>query len=320
MYKCRFCGYSSDSSDDFEDDFVNQKGYWCPICDGFTYYDEKSDHQSYKLLFETKSHNNTVVHKKRVHFSTQVSPLRWPGGKSKVVSKILAHCNIKNMHNFVEPFAGGASVGLSLLLSGTVKQLYLNDLDFGVYSLFTTIKNNPEYLIRKIETFMPTSEEYLKSKQIILKNYADCSVEDAAWHLLVVNRLAFSGISKANCMSNPACRWNSKTLVKRINNIARFSDHIQVYNLDACELIEELYWKPDTTIFIDPPYVVKGKDLYMEYYRKEDHEQLAFLLENLYKGMPGADLLITYDECEYLKELYNFPDIEELERQYCIAN
>ena len=69
LYKCRFCGYSSDSSDDFEDDFVNQKGYWCPICDGFTYYDEKSDHQSYKLLFETKSHNNTVVHKKKSTFS-----------------------------------------------------------------------------------------------------------------------------------------------------------------------------------------------------------------------------------------------------------
>lgn len=322
LYTCRFCNYTSDDIEDFEEDFTQHKGYWCPMCDGFTYYDHRKDKQSYKLLLEVKSSNKSHEHSlfQKSKFPTQVSPLRWPGGKSKVLSQILSNCNRENMHSFVEPFAGGASVGLSLLLSGNTKELYLNDLDFGVYSLFATIKENPEYLINKIEQFTPSKDGYIVSQKVVKSKYKGCSISEAAWHLLVVNRLAFSGIPKANCMGNPAARWNANTLIKRVRNISRVSKHVHVSCMDACEFIEEMYWKPNTTILIDPPYVLKGKDLYMEYYKNEDHEKLAFLLDELYKGVPGADILITYDECQYLREIYDFPVFENLERQYCIAN
>jgi len=36
--------------------------------------------------------------------------------------------------------------------------------------------------------------------------------------------------------------------------------------MDADELIEEAYWQENTTIFIDPPYVVKGQVLFHCYY------------------------------------------------------
>lgn len=41
MYKCHFCGFSSDSLDDFDEDFKNHKGFWCPDCDGFNQFDNK---------------------------------------------------------------------------------------------------------------------------------------------------------------------------------------------------------------------------------------------------------------------------------------
>lgn len=319
MYKCRFCGYESNDLNDFEEDYKLHKGFWCPDCDGFTYFDEKEDNQNFILICETKSQ---LIGEKtqKVTFPTQVSPLRWPGGKSKFVNEILARCTPANMENFVEPFAGGASVGLSLLLSGNIKELYLNDLDYGVYSLFQVIKIFPEVLTNRIRTFIP-SEKTFKEAQSKWKNgYENMDIIEAAWTLLVVNRLAFSGIPKANCMKNPGARWNADTLIKRIHNIAGVAGHIHVSCADACGVIEEMYWRPNTTIFIDPPYKIKGKDLYMKYYENNDHEQLSCLLDDLYKGTPGADMILTYDDCDYIKNLYQFPVQEIIGRNYCIAN
>ena len=120
MYVCRFCGFHSESLDDFEEDFIYHKGFWCPDCDGFTYFSTSEDNQAYKLILENKTMPGEKLN--TVSFPSQVSPLRWPGGKSKFVGKILSCCNPDKMENFVEPFAGGASVGLSLLLAGKIRE------------------------------------------------------------------------------------------------------------------------------------------------------------------------------------------------------
>jgi len=123
MYICRFCGYQSDTLDDFEEDLKYRQGFWCPVCDGYTYFKTPQDEQTFKLILENKIKNGEKAN--RVPFPTQVSPLRWPGGKSKFVGQLLSYCNPSKMENFVEPYAGGASVGLSLLLAGKIKDFYL---------------------------------------------------------------------------------------------------------------------------------------------------------------------------------------------------
>ena len=318
MYICKFCGFQSWTLDDFEEDFTHHKGFWCPDCDGFTYFKDSPEERTFKLILESKTKSGEKLN--RVSFSTHVSLLRWPGGKSKFVGQLLSYCNPDKMENFVEPFAGGASVGLSLLLAGKVKELFLNDIDFGVYSLFQLIKDMPEVLIDRIRRFVPTKEAYYRARQRVNENYFGLDMVDAAWNLLIVNRLAFSGITKANCMSEPESRWSAHTLIKRIENIHRVNTHIHVSCMDACGLIEEMYWRPNTTIFIDPPYKIKGKNLYVNYYTDKNHYELSNLLEDLYRGMPGADMLITYDDCEFIKEIYEIPDIITVSRTYSIAN
>ena len=318
MYVCRFCGYQSESMEDFEEDFTHHKGFWCPYCDGFTYFDPSEDDQTFKLILENKFMSGKKLD--TVSFPTQVSPLRWPGGKSKFVGQLLSCCNPDKMENFVEPFAGGASVGLSLLLAGKIRELYVNDLDFGVYSLFQIMKDMPGLLTERIRKFIPTKKDYYQARQLVNNNYDGLDMADAAWNLLIVNRLAFSGIPKANCMSDPAARWSPNTLIKRIQNIHGASDHIHVSCIDACELIEEMYWSMNTTIFIDPPYKIKGKDLYMNHYTDADHYRLSCLLDDLYKGMPGADMLITYDDCDFIKDIYEYPEVLTVGRKYSIAN
>lgn len=58
MYTCKFCGFQSKELEDFEEDYQNQQGFWCPYCDGFTYY--KNENRAYTLILEDKNKEYTV--------------------------------------------------------------------------------------------------------------------------------------------------------------------------------------------------------------------------------------------------------------------
>ncbi|MCQ4925016.1 DNA adenine methylase [Tissierella carlieri] len=321
--QCQFCGTSD--KDCFEFDNLN-RGFWCEICDGYNYFNSKrEDNDRFTLILEDKSNRENTCYKSKIRFKKQLSLLRYPGGKSKLIDYIYSLINTDKINRFIEPFSGGASVGLSFLDAGIIKELILNDLDFGVYALFFIIKNDPHNLIYKINNHHPTHKDYFEAQKIIKSNYKGCDFLEAAWSLLIVNRLAYSGIYKANplggrngSMGELLTRWNPKTLTNRILCIYNMSDKITVLNVDACELIEEEYWNEKSTIFIDPPYYRKGKDLYYCYFTKEEHIRLNVLLDNLYQGMPGADMILTYDNDRFVEGLYLYPEVQKVNRAYSI--
>ena len=74
-----------------------------------------------------------------------LSPLRYPGGKSKLADFIGLTIQNLNMPNctYIEPFAGGAGVALSLLLNGIVERIVINDLDKAIYSFWRALKQEP---------------------------------------------------------------------------------------------------------------------------------------------------------------------------------
>ncbi len=238
QYTCSHCSFSSDSLEDFEEDFQYHQGFWCPYCDGFTYYDEKKDRRSYTVLLEDKENTEIRKIRSKNHLKKQVSPLRYPGGKSKILDLLSTYLH-EEKKTFVDVYCGGGSVGLSLLLSGIVEHLVMNDLDKGVYALFYVILTAPEMLIEKIKTITPDRNLFFEYQQMIKKNYEGYSKLERAFGFLVVNRLAFSGIWNANPTSNLLQRWNPKVLEKRIWNIWEKREQITLLNEDALKVIEE---------------------------------------------------------------------------------
>lgn len=321
MYKCEFCGFSSDSLDDFEEDFSTHKGFWCPDCDGFNQFNNKKPFKTgYRLFLETPFMSDDSIVCKPCTFKTNVSLLRYPGGKSRLAGLVYENCRSEHMQNFIEPFAGGASVGLSFLIADKIDQLWLNDADFGIYSLFYMVKYMPDVLKGKITAFTPSQEAYYKARHEVLNNYRSSDINDAAWYALIVNRLAFSGIPYANAMSDPSCRWNAKTLCKRIDAIHEKADCMHISCMDACEYIQDKYWLPNSTLFIDPPYYEKGSTLYHCYYNDDQHRELAYSLDELYKSFPCNDMIITYDNSPAILDMYNYPKKYIVTRKYSIAN
>lgn len=96
------------------------------------------------------------------------SPLRYPGGKHRLAGFIQLAIQNLNMPycTYVEPFAGGAGVALSLLLDGTVNRIVINDYDKAIYSFWRAVRQEPTSLIDLIQNTPVTIDEWHRQKEI----------------------------------------------------------------------------------------------------------------------------------------------------------
>lgn len=314
--RCRICGYEGDLSD-FEADFTNHLGYWCPCCDSFSYTsDEDEKRRLFLLWLEDVKHGHPLTERKKIR--QNVSPLRYPGGKTKLLPYI-ASIIPKGTKRVVEPYCGGGSISLALLLSGMVQQIRLNDVQPGVSEMFKTIITDPEYIIRRLYDTKPDAEIYEQYRNEILQSSDGLDQKELGFRFLYCNRIAYSGIILGNAMTDPKSRYNPRTLAKRIAAIWEKRDCIEVTSDDALKVIEEEYWTGEQTLlFVDPPYRQKGPQLYPKAYTDEDHDNLCALVENLYREVSGANIIMTYDNDEYIKQLYEIPKTEIIKPVYSI--
>lgn len=270
------------------------------------------------LLLESGHAYHEPIGLRKTNLKKRLSPLRYPGGKSKLIDFLYHMLQTENLDIFIEVFAGGASLGLALLDAGKINQLVLNDIDPAVHAFWHVILTNPEYLIQKIRDTSINLSEITNAREQIAK---PDSQEQMAWAFFILNRTCFSGIISANPMRDLTARYNPDKLIQRIQRIAELASKIKLYNQDCCEFLENYaYWHDKTTLFIDPPYYQKGPKLYTNAFDKCSHAKLAQVLNNLYTSMPGPDIIITYDDCPEIKSLYPFAKIRQIRRAYSIAN
>ena len=96
------------------------------------------------------------------------SPLRYPGGKGQLSKKILGIIQKNNLTEaYAEPYAGGAGVALFLLLGGHVNHIYINDVDYALYSFWQAILNHTDEFIRMIRQTPINMDEWHKQKKYI---------------------------------------------------------------------------------------------------------------------------------------------------------
>ena len=97
------------------------------------------------------------------------SPLRYPGGKGKILSFMVDLVKLNKLENieYVEPYAGGAAVALGLLLNNIVKKIHINDSDKAIHAFWYSILNYTDEFILKINNTPVTVDEWKKQKKHI---------------------------------------------------------------------------------------------------------------------------------------------------------
>lgn len=257
----------------------------------------------------------------------QLSPLRYPGGKSRVIDQIAIHLSRDRLERFVEVFAGGASLGLSLLDAGWVKILELNEYDPLVFNFWNTVLSKPEALYDRLQGPLPTLGGYFLAKERVAGFEAGpiCN-PDAAYDFLVLNRTSFSGIILANPIGGKngsdeqmLVRWNPQTLIRRISRIGEMSGSINLTKEDAVSYLSLRTSKDNknSTFFIDPPYTRVGKKLYPESFEGR-HEELAGMVWGFTELNSETDVVITYDDCPLVRSLYPRAEVRTLSTRWSI--
>jgi DNA adenine methylase len=239
------------------------------------------------------------------------TPLRYPGGKGKLtpyIKLIFEQNDLLNGH-YVEPYAGGSGIALNLLTHGYASCIHLNDINAAVFAFWHSVINHPEELCRLIRDVKVTMEEWHKQKAI-LKNPAGHSLVDLGFSTFFLNRTNRSGILLGGVIGGKSqdgiwkidARFNKEDLICRIEKIALFRDYIHLYNLDAAELIKTILptLPKKTLIYLDPPYYVKGQELYQNHYKHDDHEVIA----NLVKKEISQPWIVSYDNTTEIDAMY----------------
>jgi DNA adenine methylase len=232
------------------------------------------------------------------------SPFRYPGGKTWLVPYVRQWMRSlpRRPLEFAEPFAGGGIVGLSVLFDGLVDKLTLIEIDRDIASVWKTILSiQGERLASEIMAFR-ISERSVRS---CLSNSPKYQFE-RAFQTIVRNRVQRGGIMApgASLMKEGengrglASRWYPETLARRILAIFENKHRIRFLQEDGIQFIQNNASRGAIAFFIDPPYTVAGRRLYV--HSQIDHEKL-FWETSLVKG----DFLITYDDAKPIRALAN---------------
>lgn len=242
------------------------------------------------------------------------SPLRYPGGKNKLSAFIAQVCVENNINGYyIEPYSGGASVALFLLLEGFVNKIIINDKDRSIYAFWYSVLNKTDQLCEMITKTEITINEWRKQKDIQSRK-KNADLLELGFSTFFLNRTNRSGIINGGMIGGVNqngnylidCRFNKQELIERIRRIASRKKDIHLYRKDALKLIDVIQNNHQDTsenviFYFDPPYYYKAKSLYMNHYKDENHR----LVSEKIKSIEKIRWIVSYDNVPEIKELYS---------------
>ncbi|MBM4177157.1 MAG: DNA adenine methylase [Ignavibacteria bacterium] len=244
------------------------------------------------------------------------SPLRYPGGKSKAIDSISKL--IPDFKEFREPFVGGGSVFVYLKQKFPSRTFWINDIYQNLYHFWNECKENPNKLIESILEFRSTYPDGKELHRFLLNNIESFDNTKKAAAFFIFNRITFSGTTESGGFSNAAFHKRfTESSIERVKALSKILVNTKISNLDYEEVI--LSDGNDVFIFLDPPYYSATKSaLYGKngnLHKMFDHERFANVMKQT-----KHKWLITYDDSEYIRDLFSFANIKTWDLTYGMRN
>ena len=236
------------------------------------------------------------------------SPLRYPGGKWRFAhffARFLAR-NFELPPLYIEPYAGGASLALSLLFENKVSEIWLNDLDPAIHACWSSIIYEGERFCDELRK-VPLSLKERRHQKDIYAEGAKSGTFALGFATFYLNRTNHSGILNGGVIGGQSqlgtwkidARFNRDELVRRVERISALRQKINLTCLDAGILLDSLKVPANCLVYLDPPYVGAGKALYMNAYKEADHAKVRDRVIKLKRKW-----IVSYDDVPLIRALY----------------
>ena len=251
---------------------------------------------------------------------TTYTPIRYPGGKTKLYPEIKAILESNDLlgHPYAELFAGGAGLAIKLLLKGDVPSIVINDFDRAVYCMWNAVVNHAEELCEFIDSAVLDVETW-KAMRTLYRSSGDVGDFELGKAAFYLNRTNVSGILSGGVIGGLEqagnykmdVRFNRETLKKKVMDIAARKDDIEVTRLDAEDFIIDRMSDSELFAYLDPPYVQKGPGLYRSAFDEAKHRSLARKV-----GGARSKWVVTYDADDLIDDIYGNYERGDLEISY----
>ena len=244
------------------------------------------------------------------------SPLRYPGGKSRAVELIAPL--LPDFDEFREPFLGGGSVFVHTKQRFPQKNYWVNDLYFELFKFWEIAQKNVSGLLEKIYEWRDQFQIGKELHRFLNKNLANFDDVERATAFFIYNRITFSGTTLSGGFSERAFHERfTESSIKRLKPFSHIIQEATITNFNYKELIQAE--GSNVFIFLDPPYYSATKSAL---YGKNGHLHKAFDHVEFAETMKMCPhkWLITYDDCEYIRDLFSFASIIPWNLTYGMRN
>jgi DNA adenine methylase len=244
------------------------------------------------------------------------SPLRYPGGKSRAVDTIMPL--IPDFDEFREPFLGGGSVFVSVKQRFPDKKYWINDLYSELYKFWEMTQKDVDGVVAKIYEWKNKYTIGKELYQFLNENHNNFSDLERAAAFFVYNRITFSGTTLSGGYSEGAFTGRfTESSIKRLNDLRKVINGSLITNYDYEEVIKKE--GENVFVFLDPPYYSATKSAL---YGKNGHLHKSFDHKRFAENMKNCKhkWLITYDDSEYIRNLFSFANIQPWNLTYGMRN
>ncbi|UUV25976.1 MULTISPECIES: DNA adenine methylase [Lysinibacillus] len=241
------------------------------------------------------------------------SPIKWVGGKSKLLKVLLPL--IPEHKGYVEVFGGAG-----WLLFGKEKSKWevLNDLDNNLMNLWEVIKNNKDEFISSFEYTLVSRKTFNEYKQIYKnKHYKDSMHQAHILYYLLKAGVGASLPDGGGCgfgIAKDNSRLRLEDIGKDINEAYMRLKKVTIENRDFKDIINS-FDSEDSFFYLDPPYRATARASY----------PVGEFTDTMYKDLRDCcfnikgKFLLTINDDEYIKELFKGFNIVNHEVYYGIS-
>ena len=241
------------------------------------------------------------------------TPLRYPGSKSRALSKLLQYVpDLKGYKEYREPFLGGGSVALEVSKRYPHLDIWVNDLYEPLYNFWKELQHDGKRLQDILTELKYRHPDPSSAKKLFLdaKEYLSNPnltgsfppYDESIWRAVafyIVNKCSFSGLSESSSFSKQASESNFS-----LNGISKLYDYsVLIGNWKITNLSYEQLLTDDKECFtyLDPPYEI-GSNLYGKrgsMHKGFDHDTFASDCDRFV-----GPQLVSYNSSQLIRERF----------------
>lgn len=234
--------------------------------------------------------------------------LRWAGSKRQLIPKLMSFWK-PEYNRYIEPFAGSAAFFYKLAPNNAI----LGDINNELISTYQQIRDNLDSVLASIHSLGTGKQFYLDLRAV--DPYTISEPERAA-RFIFLNRYCFNGLYRTNLEGKfnvPYGGGQGKSgqlpSDDHLKACSRLLKNATLINGNFDETLN--YAKEGDFIYIDPPFSLKARRIFVEYDPSKFSWEAVEKLRNwlLELNRRSSKFLVSYaesEEADFLKAGFNF--------------